>query len=81
VLEAQVIASIFLDEFEDEDFERARAVYQHTRRAYSREWRRLSRDPQLGAMFEQPTNASIVLNSCADLLTILGMNRLKPQPG
>lgn len=77
ILEARVVASVYLDVLADPVFERSRTVYRRSRREYSDRWKGFAEDPDIGQMFEEPTDQQVLLESCWDLLTILGMAKMK----
>lgn len=62
-----------LPDISDDLFNQARSAYLASLQSYLLEQPALAQDPDLGKLFNRPTQSQIIMNSCIDLITILSL--------
>jgi hypothetical protein len=72
-IEARILGEVHLTTFDEKAFRHALSIYRQSRRDYLQNWKRLSRDSDLGHMFGEPTADQVANSACVDLTTILGL--------
>jgi hypothetical protein len=81
VTEATVVGAHTIKTLPEEDFEAARLAHHQHMRTYMARHAQLARDPEIGTMFEDPTDERLVNDACQHITTLIGFLELARRRG
>jgi len=81
VTEATVVGAQTIKTLPEEQFEAARLAHHQHMRTYMAHHAELARDPEIGAIFEDPTDQRLVNDACQHITTLIGFLELARRRG
>jgi len=81
VTEATVVGAQTIKTLPEAEFEAARLAHHQHMRTYMARHHELARDPEIGTMFEDPTDERLVNDACQHITTLIGFLELARRRG
>jgi hypothetical protein len=81
VTEATVVGAQTIPTLPEDEFEAARLAHHQHMRTYMTRHAEFARDPEIGAMFEDPTDQQLVNDACQHITTLIGFLELARRRG